>query len=281
MTSFEHLPLECTDMIAKFICEDETWILRDKKDVLSDVFSLMSSSRVTKHLAVSVKKLLWKESFPNFDYPTKEFENYVLIFLKEIIARPWIELNRVSSYYLLKPNDRTGLRTTIQFEYGNRWGTRYWWSHAVIIACLRKYGSIKTWSEERERLEKEREKRLGRKRTREEERKRELELCLKQRGCELRSDSVLCREYIENKKGDCREIAVIMEEMKFYHTHTDYSTIYQEIANRQKEYLGSYDAESVSESAKRFAFEKWKSKFPASCVAKLRHELPNSLRKKI
>jgi hypothetical protein len=272
MTTLDKIPNECMDIVASFMCQGE------KKDVLNDAMSIACSAKCHRYFAEKMKQTLWKELYPSLKYPEKECENIALNLMKECVEKPWIELNRVSKYYILKPSDRVGIRTTIQFEYGTRWGTRYWWTNAVQIACMNKFTTIEYWCVERERLDKDREKRYGKKRLREDERRRELEICLKQRGCDLRSDSVLCREYIESGRGDCHEIAVIMEQMKFFHTHTDYANIYREMARKQRDMLGCFDSDDVSGCAKTLALEKWKKKFGASCVARVRPELPTSLR---
>lgn len=54
------------------------------------------------------------------------------------------------------------------------------------------------------------------------ERMADLKDVLADRGCTLRSDSALCRTFIEEGIGHPREIADAMEEMKFFFEHTEY-----------------------------------------------------------
>ena len=58
---------------------------------------------------------------------------------------------------------------------------------------------------------------------------------LQRLGCELRTDSRLCDDYIEHGNGDPDEISGIMAEMKFYHDHTDYAAIREEIYNTARQ----------------------------------------------
>lgn len=59
------------------------------------------------------------------------------------------------------------------------------------------------------------------------QRKARLVAALAEKGLELRSDSVLCREYIHDGSHNLNTIVGIMENMHFLHQHTDYETIYE------------------------------------------------------
>ncbi|KAG2424950.1 hypothetical protein HXX76_014108 [Chlamydomonas incerta] len=67
-------------------------------------------------------------------------------------------------------------------------------------------------------------------------------------GCELRSDSQLCDCYIDRGEGDPVTIAGIMAEMKFFHEHTDYSDILDDLYDeaweayeKARNFYGDYD----------------------------------------
>ena len=102
-------------------------------------------------------------------------------------------------------------------------------------------------------------------------------------GCELRSDSRLCEDYIRDGCGNPREIAGVMAEMKFYYEHTEYEAIKDELHETAEEvyrdemdeyerdrdefgyadrdfrprFRDHYCSEEASASAKRAALEAW------------------------
>eukprot|EP00798_Chlamydomonas_sp_ICE-L_P002620 gene2620-biopygen1112 len=61
-----------------------------------------------------------------------------------------------------------------------------------------------------------------------------LERALEDRGCELRSDSRLCTGFVDNDDGDPEDIAVSMLEMKFFHNHTEYASILDDLCSSAK-----------------------------------------------
>jgi len=62
-------------------------------------------------------------------------------------------------------------------------------------------------------------------------RKQELTNALTSSGCELRRDSRLCSDYIENGYGNLQDIVTVMVEMKFYFQKTTYSIVIQTLMN--------------------------------------------------
>ena len=101
---------------------------------------------------------------------------------------------------------------------------------------------------------------------------------LQRLGCELRGDSRLCDDYIEHGSGDPDEISKVMREMKFYHEHTEYAAIREEIYHnarqefedemsdddgyydrdfRRPRFSDYFDPRDASDEAQRAAFERW------------------------
>jgi hypothetical protein len=112
------------------------------------------------------------------------------------------------------------------------------------------------------------------------DRKNVLERCLTRKGCELRSDSRLCRSFIEHGHGCPEDIAETMEEMKFYHTHTKYNHILNWLwdnARQERAYFGyreRVDADDMSSLAQSLALKLWAKSNDATTAP----ELPTSLR---
>ena len=106
-----------------------------------------------------------------------------------------------------------------------------------------------------------------------------LERALTARGCELRRDSRLCSAFIDEDDGDPDDIAVTMEEMKFFFTHTDYDSIldewWEDARNDRDEdgYRERIDPHELSEGAKSEALKKWAETHDLNAP-----ELPASLR---
>ncbi len=57
---------------------------------------------------------------------------------------------------------------------------------------------------------------------------------MKKYDLELRDDSVLCKNYIEDDEGDVEKIASIMNEMDFYFTYTIYEHLISDYDYRRK-----------------------------------------------
>jgi hypothetical protein len=84
-----------------------------------------------------------------------------------------------------------------------------------------------------------------------------IEKLLNKKGCELRYDSRLCNNYVDNGIGDINEIVNIMVEMKFYINHTSYfdkieCEIMQSLRND-----GYYNRDHESYLAKGKALHAW------------------------
>lgn len=81
---------------------------------------------------------------------------------------------------------------------------------------------------------------------------------LNKRGLELREDSRLCDQFIEKGSPNVNEVVRIMEEMKFYHEQTEYTSFYREVFNDWKhEYGFKVDLDEVSDAAKHLALDAW------------------------
>eukprot|EP00798_Chlamydomonas_sp_ICE-L_P000203 gene203-biopygen2174 len=112
-----------------------------------------------------------------------------------------------------------------------------------------------------------------------------LERALEDRGCELRSDSRLCTGFVENNDGDPEDIAVSILEMKFFHNHTEYASILDDLwedARRERDYIDEYeydnyhhiDPHELSSSAKSEAMKQWGDTHDLDDVL----DIPESLR---
>lgn len=122
--------------------------------------------------------------------------------------------------------------------------------------CLKKYTTLETWFQ---KVHLQRLRNFRKRRDRRNDLKKELE----KRGCYLRSDSTLCRNYIERGHGDIEDIVDTMEEMKFMYEHTTYEQIFREM---KLEYLErnkigdewiNIPHHKISRDAKRVALDKW------------------------
>lgn len=103
------------------------------------------------------------------------------------------------------------------------------------------------------------------------QRDRDLRAALAQRGLELREDSRLCENYVKRGRGTVHEIVDIMDEMRFYHAHTNYATYRKEIYNRHGYNM---DASEISEQAKARA---WRILLKRRSKEWLMQHLPPSL----
>lgn len=95
---------------------------------------------------------------------------------------------------------------------------------------------------------------------------------LKKHNLQLRNDSLLCYNYIQNNIGDPEEIVKIMVEMDFYFKHTDYSNVISSFTSNYIDYRKHYiyddygyfdinlsqnEKNNLSEQAKKEALKKW------------------------
>ena len=113
-----------------------------------------------------------------------------------------------------------------------------------------------------------------------------------------RDDSELCREYMEHGDGDPGAIASVMAEMRFYHDHTDYATIcddiFDKLAAEERRFAREAFGERLhpdeyreirhqaSEEAQVIALEEWAREHVSTqdAVAQNPH-LPASLRERL
>ena len=131
-------------------------------------------------------------------------------------------------------------------------------------------------------------------------------------GCSLRGDSVLCADYIEDGRGNPKDIAQVMAEMNFYYSHTEYDAIREgihseaeaEYRREMREYsaesddnwgygYGRYDRElrprfsdfynshEASSQAKSEAFDRWLSGLPSLEDALVHPDLPATLKRQV
>ena len=84
-----------------------------------------------------------------------------------------------------------------------------------------------------------------------------IEKLLKEKNCELRGDSRLCNDYIDNGEGDANIIVNIMVEMKFYVNHTSYFEEMEEGIEDMLKYRGRFDRDEESYCAKGRALNTW------------------------
>jgi hypothetical protein len=95
---------------------------------------------------------------------------------------------------------------------------------------------------------------------------------LKKHNLQLRDDSLLCNNYIQNNIGDPEEIVKIMVEMDFYFKYTDYSDLIYEYTSNYIDYRKHYiyddygyfniklsqkEKNNLSEQAKKEALKEW------------------------
>ena len=106
------------------------------------------------------------------------------------------------------------------------------------------------------------------------EREHALRTALAERGLELRDDSRLCYNYVHRGWGTIPEIVDTMDEMRFYHAHTNYATYRQEIY-RKRRHLG---AREISARAKERA---WRATLKDRSVEWLLEHAPPSLRRRL
>lgn len=117
-------------------------------------------------------------------------------------------------------------------------------------------------------------------------RTRSLQVELRALGCELRDDSRLCAEYIDQGEGDPKGVAVVMCEMRFFHQHTAYASILDELYREERDhrddrYDDPQDRDDRSEDAKADALQRWSDAHPSVRAACGDDRLPESLRQRL
>jgi hypothetical protein len=111
---------------------------------------------------------------------------------------------------------------------------------------------------------------------------------LEARGCRLRDDSRLCREYVQNGRGDAAAIADTMAEMRFFHAYTRYWTMFGSIKwetiQRGRDSGMDWvdvDHDAISRRAKKLALSAWVQQWDSVDAALTRSELPATLRESV
>lgn len=101
-----------------------------------------------------------------------------------------------------------------------------------------------------------------------------LRAALAGRGMVLRRDSRLCEAFVLHGEGDVALIVDVMDEMRFYHTHTNYAVCREQIYRQHR----NMDAGDVSERAKERA---WRTTLERRTKDWLLTHLPPSLRRRL
>lgn len=188
------------------------------------------------------------------------------------LRRVWADLNMSGASRLRKQQLLDGIQN-FQKSSDYAWLLKLFPSCMYRRACnaLQNFKSIKRrrWEEDREEeIRQQRRERSIKRRRREEkirqQRREQLQIAFQPRGLEIRDDSRLCRKYIDSGEGSVDHIAKIMDEMRFYHSETEYATILGAAYNqheRERRYEKSYfDPIAESACAKDLALKRWKEK---------------------
>lgn len=250
----DSLPLDCIRLIAQNLT-DRSDPFRGPADMAKDAANLARSCKAMRPLSDAMFARVSRED------AARDRSRFV-------------PLGTVSKHYMLKPADRMFVATrTI-----DRWGNKAFKLTDVRRACRAKFqDSVDHWRAERRRLEADRAKRQERSQLLKEQRRERLQAALVKRGCTLRNDSRLCKAFIDRGEGDLEDIATVMEEMNFFHTHTAYRDMYEEERQDELEYRGRYDPDEVSWTAQGMALRDWARRFSSIEAACERPELPRSL----
>jgi hypothetical protein len=250
----DSLPLDCIRLIAHKLT-DRSDPFRGPAEMAKDAANLAQSCKAMGPLSDAVFARVSR------DDAVRDRSRYVPV-------------STVSKHYLLKPADRMFVATrTI-----DRWGNKAFKLIDVRRACRAKFqDNADRWRAERRRLEADRAKRHERAERLKDQRRERLKAALAKRGCTLRNDSRLCKAFVERGEGDIEDVATVMEEMKFFHEHTDYREIYEEEREDELEYRGRFDPDEVSWAAQGIALREWARRFSSIEQACQRPELPRSL----
>ena len=175
--------------------------------------------------------------------------------------------------YMLNDKDLEGLPVKYFKTAYRSIGTLYL-EEDLKDKAIKKYGDI---GRERKSREDKAKRRIIKQRENKEKRKKILEKELIKRGCTLRSDSTLCKLFINgSKKMDVHTVAEIMEQMKFYFDHTNYDDILSKMIEDEKEYQGYFDIDECRDCSKSSALDEYKKKWKSDCCKMML--IPESLR---
>lgn len=89
------------------------------------------------------------------------------------------------------------------------------------------------------------------------EREARLVAALRERGLVRRGDSRVCNEYVATGHRDLELVVDTMDEMRFYHTRTDYIQHIKRIKDEYRESYQWWEHDEVSAKAKRRALAQW------------------------
>ena len=132
---------------------------------------------------------------------------------------------------------------------------------AVVRHAEYKWGSRPNMKSTLAVLEERRKKRQDNKEARENKRRAELVDALRRRGLVLRHDSRMCDDFISKNKRKLDEVVDTMDEMNFFHKHTNYRDCYDQERRLRQEYYDRYVIEEVSEEAKAVAMRTFTKSF--------------------
>lgn len=121
-----------------------------------------------------------------------------------------------------------------------------------------KYGGIEFVGTKREERQRRSGAMIEARRGIEDRRRAKLVDALRERGCELRSDSRLCAQYINTGHGDVARIADTMAEMKFCFEHTRYAEILDENILNMRDAGERFDIREESHFARSQAIMEFK-----------------------
>lgn len=159
--------------------------------------------------------------------------------------------------YRLKDDDLEQLECMLHRNpYGRRSPPmKLYYVSDVRIAAMMRFGSRMAFETTLARAQNRQHKARMTKAERSAERERILVAELRKHGCELREDSRLCSAYIQRGVGDPQEIATTMEEMQFFHNHTQYQQIISRNIEDALDNYGHFDRDEESYCAKALALQ--------------------------
>ena len=129
---------------------------------------------------------------------------------------------------------------------------------AIMDLTRAKYGSSQNMSQIADKKRMAAVTRHENKKKKELSRTQDLTSALKSKGLDMRTDSRLCEEYCRKGKGDVEDIAVTMEQMKFFHENTEYRKCFRKIVSDHRDFGDRYDHDEVSGMAKVQAIKLFK-----------------------
>ena len=146
----------------------------------------------------------------------------------------------------------------------------------IVRASIRKWGSKSNMETTLAIKEERARQRRVTKASRENKRRNDLVKALRGRGLALRGDSRVCEEFIVKGKRKLDEVVDTMEEMKFFHEHTNYRECYAQERRCDLEDRGRYDPDEVSAFAKAMAMKTFTEGIPGAhppaCLPRSLHD---------